>query len=208
MLSSGDKFVQDLRADPNIPPNLLQTAINNVRSGNNVIQSAQAIPTNNSLPFEHQGSAIESSDNDPSQSHNSSNNQPQHPPSTLELKRLKAELEERHRINTEGMKQYLSMQHHRDLQIVRDEAQRKLDDALSQVRCSEEKAIAQSGQIKNLQSQIDQLSQLIRQQQQTPPNIAKPQHNMPHQHNFSLPPPTHTGIHTNTHTGHVQPKYQ
>ena len=94
VLSSGNKVVQDLRADHNIPPNLLQTAIDNVRSGNNVLQSAQATPTSSSLPFDHQGSAIESSYNDPSQSHNSSNNQPQHPPSTLELKRLKAELEE------------------------------------------------------------------------------------------------------------------
>ena len=99
VLSSGDKFVQDLRADPNIPPNLLQTAINNVRSGTNVMQSAQATPTSSSLPFEHQGSAIGSLDNDPSQSNKSSNNQLQHPPSTVELKRLKAELEERHKID-------------------------------------------------------------------------------------------------------------
>ena len=66
------------------------------------------------------------------------NNQPQHPPLTLELKKLKAELEGRHRINTECIKQNLSMQHHRDFQIVRDEAQRRLDDALNQVRSSEE----------------------------------------------------------------------
>ena len=97
-LSSGDKFVQDLSAAPKILPNLLQTSINNIRSRNNIMQSAQATPTSSSLPFDHQGSAIESSDNDPSQSNNSSNNQPQHSPSTLELKRLKAELEERHRI--------------------------------------------------------------------------------------------------------------
>ena len=102
----------------------------------------------------------------------------------------------------------LSMQHHRDLQIVRDKAQRRLDDALSQGRSSEEKAIAQSRQIKNLHSQIHQLFQLIRQQQQIPPNIATPQHNMSQQHIFSLPPPIHTIIHTNTHTGHVQPKSQ
>ena len=117
-----DKIVQDLRSDPNIPLNLLQTAINNVKSGNNEMQSAQATPTSSNLPFDHQGSSLESSDNDPNQSHNSSNNHPQHPPSTLELKRLKAELEERHRINTECMKQNLSMQHQRDLQIVRDES--------------------------------------------------------------------------------------
>ena len=111
VLSSGDKFVQDLRDDPNIPPNLLQTAINNVRSGNNVMQSAQTTPASSSLPFDHKGPSIESSHNDPNQSHKSSNNQPQHPPSTLELKRLKAELEERHIINTESIKQNLSMQH-------------------------------------------------------------------------------------------------
>ena len=93
----------------------------------------------------------------------------------------------------ECIKQNLSMQHHRDLQIVRDEAQRRLDGALSQA--TEGKAIAQSRQIENLQSQIDQLSQLIRQQQQTPTNIATPQHNMPQQHNFSLPPSTHSHSH-------------
>ena len=38
VLSSGDKFVQDPRADPNIPPNLLQTVNDNVKSGNNVMQ--------------------------------------------------------------------------------------------------------------------------------------------------------------------------
>ena len=32
-LSSGDMVVQDLRADPRIPPNLLQTAINKVNLG-------------------------------------------------------------------------------------------------------------------------------------------------------------------------------
>ena len=98
------------------------------------------------------------------------------------------------------MKQNLSMQHQRDLQIVRDEAQRRLDEALSEVRLSKEKAIAQSRQIENLQSQMDQLSQLIRQQPQTPPNIATPQHNMPHQHNFFVPPPTQTQSYTPKHT--------
>ena len=39
------------------------------------------------------------------------------PPSTLELKKLKAELEERHRINTECIKQNLNMQHHRDIRL-------------------------------------------------------------------------------------------
>ena len=90
------------------------------------------------------------------------------------------------------------MQHHRDLQIVRDEAQRRLDDALSKVTLSKEKAIAQSRKIESLQSQMDQLSQLIRQQQQTPPSITTSQHNMPHQHNFSLPPTTQ--YYTPTHT--------
>ena len=79
------------------------------------------------------------------------------------------------------------MQHHRDLQIVRDEAQRRLDDALSQVRSSEGKAIAQSRQIYNLQSQLNQLSQLVRQQQQTPTNMTTPQCNMTQLHYFSLP---------------------
>ena len=64
----------------------------------------------------------------------------------------------------ECIKQNLSMQHDRDLQILRDEAQRRLDDALSQVKSGEEKAIDQSRQIENIQSQIDQLSQCIRQQ--------------------------------------------
>ena len=69
--------------------------------------------------------------------------------------------------------------------IVRDEAQRKLDDALNQARSREEKAIAQHMQIDNLQCQLNQLTQLGRQQQQTPTNIATPQHNIV--------------IHTNTH---------
>ena len=94
VLSSGDKIVQDLRADPKILQNLHQTDIKNVKSGNNEMQSAPATPTSSSLPFNHQGSSLESSDNDANQSNNSFNNQPQHPPTTLELKRLKAELEE------------------------------------------------------------------------------------------------------------------
>ena len=86
---------------------------------------------------------------------------------------------------------------HRDLQIVRDKAQRRLDDALSEVRLSKEKAILQSRKIESLQSQMDQLYQLLR-QQQTPPNIASPQHNMPYECNNSVPPPTHS--HTPIHT--------
>ena len=83
-LSFEDTIVQDLKADPNINQNLLKTAINNV---NNIMQSAQATLTSSSSPFEHQESAIGSSDNDPSQSNNSSNNQPQHPPFNLRIKR-------------------------------------------------------------------------------------------------------------------------
>ena len=64
------------------------------------MQSAQATPTSSSSPFDQQGSALESSDNDSSHLKPGSNNQCQHPPSTLELKKLKAELEERHGINT------------------------------------------------------------------------------------------------------------
>ena len=101
-------------------------------------------------------------------------------------------MEERHRISMECMKQNLSMEHERDLQIVRDEAQRKIDDAFSQARLSEEKAIAQSRKIVDLQSQMHQLSKLIRKQQQSSPNIATPQYNMQHQQNLTLPPPTHT----------------
>ena len=194
-LSFEETIVQDLKADSNINSNSLQTAINTVRSRSNIIQSAQATPTSSSSHFDHQKSEIDNSDNDLSQLDNNSKNQPQHPPSTLELKRLKTELEEGTWINMECIKQNLSMQHHRDLQIVRDETQRRLDDVLSQVRSSKEKPIAQGRQIENLQSQIDQLFQ----QQQTPPNIATPQHNMPQQHNFSLPPP-HTCSYTHHHT--------
>ena len=125
-LSSEDTIVQDIMADPRINPNLLQAAINTLSSRINTIQSAQATPISSSSPFDHQGSAIKSSDNDPSHSKHSSNNQPQYLTSTLELKKLKAELEERHRINTECIKQNLSMQHHKDLQTVRDEAKEGL----------------------------------------------------------------------------------
>ena len=156
------------------------------------MQSAQATPTSSSSPLDHQGSAIGNFDSDPSQPDNNSNNKPQHPISTSELKKFEADLEERHRISMECMIQNLSMQHERDLQIVRDEAQRKIDDAFSQARLSEEKAIARSRKIEDLQSQMNQLSQLIRQQQQTPPNIATPQYNMQNQQNFTLPLPTHT----------------
>ena len=165
--SSEDMTVQDIMADLNIPQNLKQTAYHTVKSRSNIMQSAEATPTSNGSPFDHQGSAIGSLDNDPSQPDNNSNNKPQHPLSTSELKKIEADLEERHRINIECMKQNLSMQHERDLQIVRDEAQRKLDDAFSQARLSEEKATAQSRKIEDLQSQMNQLSQLIRQKKKT-----------------------------------------
>ena len=115
-LSSEDTIVQDIMADPNINLNLLQAAINTLHSRINIMQSAQATPTSSNSSFDHQGSTINSSDNESSQSRQPT----QTPPSTLELKKLKAELEERHRINTECIKQNLSMQHHRDLQIVID----------------------------------------------------------------------------------------
>ena len=127
-LSSEDTIVQDIMADPNINQNLLQAVINTLSLRINAMQSAQAIPTlgkidssgfdhqrsglrgqapptRSSSPFDHQGSAVEGSDSNSSQS----NNQPQHPPLTLELKKLKAEFKERHRINTECIKQNLSM---------------------------------------------------------------------------------------------------
>ena len=65
-LSPEDTIVQDIMADPNIIPNLLQAAINTLSSRINTIQSPQATPTNSSSAFYHQGSAIESSDNDSS----------------------------------------------------------------------------------------------------------------------------------------------
>ena len=87
-LSSGDNIVQNLRADPNISSNLLQTALNMVNPGNNVMQSAQATPTSSSSPLDHQGSAIGNLDSDPSQPDNNSKNKPQHPISTSELKKI------------------------------------------------------------------------------------------------------------------------
>ena len=84
-LSFENTIAQDLKADPNINKKLLETAIYNVIS---IMQSAQATTTSFTSPFDHQGSAIESSDNDPSQSDNNSNNQLQHPPSTSEVKKF------------------------------------------------------------------------------------------------------------------------
>ena len=84
-LSSGDNIVQNLRADPNISSNLLQTALNRVNPGNNVIQSAQATPTSSNSPLDNQGSAIGNLDSN--QPDNNSNNKPQHPISTSEFKK-------------------------------------------------------------------------------------------------------------------------
>ena len=56
-LSPKDTIVQDIMADPNINPNLLQAAINTLRSRIDIMQSPQATPTSNSSPFDHQGSA-------------------------------------------------------------------------------------------------------------------------------------------------------
>ena len=60
-----------------------------VNQGNNVMQSAQATPTSSSSPLDHQGSANRNLDSDPSQPDNNSNNKPQHPISTSELKKLR-----------------------------------------------------------------------------------------------------------------------
>ena len=47
-----------------------------------------------------------------------------------------------------------------------------------QVKDSEQQALVQSRKIDVLQSQIRQLSQVVKQQQQAPSNIATPQHNI------------------------------
>ena len=72
---------------PRLNKNLLETSIYNVRSRSNIMQSAQATPTSSSSPLDHQRSEIVNSGNDPSQSNYSSNNKPQHPPSTSEFKK-------------------------------------------------------------------------------------------------------------------------
>ena len=79
-LSPEDTIVQDIMADPNINPNLLQAAINTLSSRIIIMQLAHTTPTSITSPYDHQGSAIESSDSIASQSNHSSNNQPQHPP--------------------------------------------------------------------------------------------------------------------------------
>ena len=44
-LISEDTIIQDIVADPNINPNLLQAAITTLSSGINTMQSAQATPS-------------------------------------------------------------------------------------------------------------------------------------------------------------------
>ena len=63
LFSSEDTIVQDIMADPNIKPNLLQAAINTLSSRINTMQSAQATPTLgkiDSSDFDHQRSELES----------------------------------------------------------------------------------------------------------------------------------------------------
>ena len=63
---------------------------------------------------------------------------PQHPTSIIELNKLKSDLEEQHRIDSECIKLNLAMQHNRDLQIVKDKAQRIIHVAIIQVEDSEQ----------------------------------------------------------------------
>ena len=61
-LSSEGTIVQDIMADSNINPNLLQAAINTLSSRINVVQSAQATPTLGKIDssgFYHQTSGLE-----------------------------------------------------------------------------------------------------------------------------------------------------
>ena len=61
---------------------------------------------------------------------------------------------------------------------MKDDAQRIIHDVMIQVKDSEQQALDQCRKIDALQSQINQLSQLVKQQQQTASNIATPQHNI------------------------------
>ena len=72
-LSPEDTIVQNIMAGPKINQNFLQATINTLSSKMNIMQLAQTTPTSSSLPFDHQGSAIGSSDSDSSQSKHSSN---------------------------------------------------------------------------------------------------------------------------------------
>ena len=69
--------------------------------------------------FDHQGSGLESSDAESNSSTNNSANHAQHPPSIMESNKLKPDLEEQHRIDSECITENLTMQHNRDLQIVK-----------------------------------------------------------------------------------------
>ena len=59
-LSSEDPIVQDIMADPNFNPHLLQAPINTLRSRINTMQSAQAtLGKTDSSGFDHQRSGLE-----------------------------------------------------------------------------------------------------------------------------------------------------
>ena len=98
------------------------------------------------------------------------------------------------------------MQHNRDLEIVKNEAQRIIHDAMIWVKDSEQQALGQSRKIDVLQSQINQLSQLVKQQQQTPSNIATtPTQCCSATHFLYTTTHAHTVIHT--HTRSIQPQF-
>ena len=203
--NSEDTIVKYILPEPNIHPGLIRTAMSTLLSIISLIKltlTHQATPTPvqpHSSGFDHQGSGLESSDADCNSSTNNSANHPQHPPSIIEFNKSKSDLEEQHGIDRECIKQNLTMQHNRDLQIVKDESHRINHGAMMQIKDSEQQALAQSGKIDVLQSQINQLSQLVKQQQQTSSNIATPQHNIAQQHSFSLYHP-YTHSHSHSHT--------
>ena len=61
-LSPENTIVQDIMADPNINPNLLQAAINTLSSRIKTMQSAQVTPTLGKIDssgFDHQRSGLE-----------------------------------------------------------------------------------------------------------------------------------------------------
>ena len=165
-----DTIVKDILADPNIHPGLLRAALNTLHSISSSMKwtlsyqatsipaqphssgcdhqrsefEAQTIPTSHSSVFDHQGSGLESWDADSNSSTNNSANHPQHPPSIIQFNKLKSDLEKQHRIDTECIKQNLTMQHNRDLQIVKNEAQRIIHVAVIQVKDPGQQALAQS----------------------------------------------------------------
>ena len=69
---------------------------------------AQMTPTSHSSGFDHQGSGLESPAADSNKSTNNLANQPQHPPSIIEFNKLKSDLEEQHKIDSEYMKTELN----------------------------------------------------------------------------------------------------